>query len=387
MPAGSGERRQDGPVHVTMKIASVEALRMRAPKVELKADGTQEVLVVRVTTDTGLVGHGEAVSNATVAKAIVEAPMSAPFRHGLGVVLVGTDPCDPQARWQDMYEATRWYGRRGAAMHAMAAVDTALWDIAGQAAGQPCHALWGTRRTRVRAYASVLFPQTAREGADLAERCLAAGFSAVKFGWGAFGHDEAWDLAMLREIRRVLGPEVALMVDVGRVWTAEQALRRAPRLFGDFALLWLEEPLHEDDIEGYRRLAAAMDGRIAAGETEETQAFFGAMLAAGVRVIQPDVGRCGGLTVALRLSAQARQAGAWCVPHCFGTGVNLAASLQWMAAAEEAPFNEYPLTASPLRNDLVIGLPQLVDGWVEVGTAPGLGIALDEAVARRFTVV
>ena len=370
-----------------MKIASVEALRMRAPKVELKADGTQEVLVVRVTTDTGLVGHGEAVSNATVAKAIVEAPMSAPFRHGLGAVLVGTDPCDPPARWQDMYEATRWYGRRGAAMHAIAGVDMALWDIAGQAAGKPCHALWGTRRRRVRAYASVLFPDTPREAARLAEQCVAAGFTAIKFGWNAFGRDEAWDVQTLTEIRGAIGPDVSLMVDAGRCWTADEALRRAPRLFDRFDLLWLEEPLHEDDIEGYRRLVAAVTGRIAAGETEETEDFFARLIdEVGVRVIQPDVGRCGGLTVARRLSTRAHAAGIWCVPHCFGTGVNLAASLQWMAAAEDAPFNEYPLTESPLRNQLVLGLPRLVDGWVEIGDAPGLGITLDDAVARRFTV-
>ena len=371
---------------VKMKIASVEALHMRAPKVELKADGTQEVLVVRITTDTGLVGHGEAVSNATVAKAIVEAPMSAPFRHGLAAVLTGLDPCDPEARWRDMFEATRWYGRRGAAMHAMSAVDTALWDITGQAVGKSCHALWGTRRAKVRAYASVLFPDTPDEGARLAMRCLEAGFTAIKFGWGRFGGDRDWDFAMLRAIRAAVGDKTALMIDAGRCWSADEALRRAPTLFETFDLLWLEEPLHEDDIEGYRRLAGAVPGRIAAGETEEAQSFFEAMILAGVRVIQPDVGRCGGLTVARRLSTRAAAAGIWCVPHCFGTGVNLAASLQWMGAAEEAPFNEYPLTASPLRNDLVVGLPRLVDGWVEIGNAPGLGITLDEAVIRRFLV-
>jgi L-alanine-DL-glutamate epimerase-like enolase superfamily enzyme len=369
-----------------MKIASVEALHMRAPKVELKADGTQEVLVVRVVTDTGLVGHGEAVSNATVAKAIIEAPMSAPFRHGLAAVLMGQDPRDPVARWQDMFEATRWYGRRGAAMHAISAVDTALWDIVGQASGRSCHAIWGTRRSRIRAYASVLFPDTPREAAQLAERCLAAGFTAIKFGWGAFGRDENWDTQVLGEIRSAIGKDTALMVDAGRCWSAQEALRRTPPLFEKFDLLWLEEPLHEDDVEGYRQLAGASAGRIAAGETEETEEFFGRMIMAGVRVIQPDVGRCGGLTVARRLSTRAHEANIWCVPHCFGTGVNLAASVQWMAAAEEAPFNEYPLTASPLRNDLVIGLPALVDGWVQVSDAPGLGITLDEAVVRRFRV-
>jgi len=367
-----------------MKIATVEALHMRAPRVELKADGTQEVLVVRITTDTGLVGHGEAVSNATVAKAIVEAPMSAPFRHGLAAVLVGKDPRDPEARWSDMFEATRWYGRRGAAMHAISAVDTALWDIAGQAAGKACHTLWGTRRKRIRAYASVLFPDTAAEGAALAERCLRAGFTAVKFGWGRFGQDDAWDRAMLTEIRQALGRDVALMVDAGRCWTAKEALRRAPALFEAFDLLWLEEPLHEDDLAGYGALSAQGSGRIAAGETEETEQHFAALLAAGVRVIQPDVGRCGGPTVARRLSTRAHAADRWCVPHCFGTGVNLAASLQWMAAAEDAPFTEYPLTASPLRNDLVLGVPPMVDGWVEVGDASGLGITIDDVVARRF---
>jgi L-rhamnonate dehydratase len=371
---------------VNMKIASIEALHMRAPKVELKADGTQEVLVVRVSTDTGLIGHGEAVSNATVAKAIVEAPMSAPFRHGLAAVLVGKDPCDAPARWRDMFEATRWYGRRGAAIHAMAAIDTALWDITGQAADKPCHALWGTRRSRIRAYASVLFPDTPAEGAALAERCLAAGFTAIKFGWGAFGRNEGWDSQMLREIRRVVGDDFTLMVDAGRCWTGAEALHRVPRLFEEFGLLWLEEPLNEDDLDGYRQLAAAAGGRIAAGETEETEILFEGLIEAGVRVIQPDVGRAGGLTVALRLSSRAHRSGIWCVPHCFGTGVNLAASVQWMAAAEEAPFVEYPLTQSPLRNDLVMGLPQLVDGWVITSQQPGLGITIDDAVVRRFQV-
>lgn len=127
-----------------------------------------------------------------------------------------------------------------------------------------------------------------------------------------------------------------------------------------------------------------MDGRIAAGETEETEAFFAGLIEVGVRVIQPDVGRCGGLTTARRLATLAHRSDLWCVPHCFGPGVNLAASVQWMAASEEAPFNEYPLTESPLRNDLVIGLPRLVDGWVEVSASPALGIAIDEAVAQRF---
>jgi L-alanine-DL-glutamate epimerase-like enolase superfamily enzyme len=374
-----------------MRIASVEALHLRLGRIEDRADGTQEVLLARVITDTGLVGHGEAVSNATVARSIVEAPRSAPFRHGLGITLVGADPLDPEARWLDMYNATRWYGRRGAAIHAMAAVDTALWDILGQSRSLTCHALWGSRRRRIPAYASVLFPDSAAEGATLAASLAERGFKAVKFGWGKFGRDRDWDCRMLGEIRAAIGTGVDLMVDAGRVWRVDQAVERAPELFERFAILWLEEPLHEDDLEGYGRLAYSLrdlspEARIAAGETEEREGDFVALLSRGVRVIQPDIGRAGGPTVCRRLSALAHRQAAWCLPHCFGTGVNLAASAQWMAAAEEAHFMEYPVTRSPLRNELVAGIPEMVDGMVEVGDAPGLGVTLDPAVIERYRV-
>ena len=369
-----------------MKITRVEALHLRIPKVELKADGTQEVTIARVETDAGLTGHGEAVSNSTVARAIIEAPLSAPFRHGLGAALLGLDPLDPEARWGDMHEATRWYGRRGAVMHAIAAVDTALWDIAAQAQGKACHALWGTRRQRVRAYASVLFPATPAEAAADAARLAERGFTAIKFGWGGFGRDAHHDEALLAAIRGAVGDRVDVMVDAGRVWTAEEAIPRARSLFEKFNLLWLEEPLHEDDVAGYARLAADAQGRIAGGEADETQAQFEALIAAGLKVIQPDVGRAGGLTVCRRLSTRAHQSRIWCIPHCFGSGVNLAASLQWVAAAEEAPMIEFPLTASPLRNRLVSGLPELRDGHVAIGDRPGLGIALDEETIARYRV-
>ncbi len=369
-----------------MRITRIEALHLRLPKVEGKADGTQEVLVVRVATDAGLVGHGEAVSNASVSRAIIEAPMAAPFRHGLAASLAGADPLDPEARWTDMYNATRWYGRRGAAIHAMAAVDTALWDIVGQHRGKALHRLWGSRRDRIRAYASVLFPDTPEAAAALAGSLAGRGFTAIKFGWGRFGLDQAWDRAVLAAIRGALGSGIDLMVDAGRVWSADQAVARAPELFDRFGLLWLEEPLHEDDLEGYGRLAASVGGRIAAGETEEREGDFRALIGRGVRVIQPDVGRAGGLTVCRRLSTLAAAEQIWCLPHSFGSGVNLMASVQWMASAEEAPFMEYPVTPSPLRNDLVIGLPEMVDGHVRVGERPGLGIALDPATIERFRV-
>src|SRR5215468_4730838 len=207
-----------------MKITGIEALHLRIPQVERKADGTQEVLLVRVSTDAGITGYGEAVSNAAVARAIVEAPRSMPFRHGLAAVLTGADPLDPEARWREMYDATRWYGRRGAAIHAMAAVDTALWDIVGRQRGQSCHAVWGTRRRRVRAYASVLFRDDPAASAALAADLAARGFTAIKLGWGRFGRDRDWDIESLKAVRAAIGDKIDLMVDAGRVWSTDEAI-------------------------------------------------------------------------------------------------------------------------------------------------------------------
>jgi L-alanine-DL-glutamate epimerase-like enolase superfamily enzyme len=369
-----------------VKITGVDALHLRLPTVENKSDGTQDVMVVRVTTDAGHAGYGEAVTSGTVVRAIIEAPRSTPHRHGLGVALIGTDPLDPIARWRDMYDASSWYGRRGVVIHAISAIDTALWDIAGKVAEQPCHALWGSRRDRVRAYASMLFPDTPAEAAEIATQRLERGFTAMKFGWGSFGYDEAFDRRMMRSIRDVVGDDFTLMVDAGRRWSVETAIRYAGWLFGEYGILWLEEPLDPDDLEGYRKLCRVAPGRIAGGEADEAIQFFDELIKAGLKVVQPDIGRAGGPTIARKISSLAHQTNVWCVPHCFGTGISLAASLHWMASAEAAQFNEYPVTRSPLRNELVSGLPDLVNGDVAIPTGPGLGISINEDVIQRYLV-
>jgi L-alanine-DL-glutamate epimerase-like enolase superfamily enzyme len=232
----------------------------------------------------------------------------------------------------------------------------------------------------------MLFPETPSEATELAARRLADGFTAIKFGWGSFGYDEARDRSMMRAIRGAVGNDFALMVDVGRRWTAEHAIEQAAWLFGEFGIVWLEEPLDPDDIDGYRRLARVANGRIAGGEADETIASFDTLISAGLKVLQPDVGRAGGLTMTRKISTRAHNAGIWCVPHCFGSGISLAASLHWMAAAEDAQFNEYPVTASALRNDLVSGLPKLVDGDVTIPQGPGLGISINDEVVERYRV-
>jgi L-rhamnonate dehydratase len=369
-----------------MKITKVEAIHLRLPEVEEIADGTQDVLVVRIRTDTGLIGLGEVTSQSYVCKAIFEAPRSAERRHGLASLLEGQDPLDVEGLWHRMYHHTNRYGRRGAAIHAISGADIALWDLRGKILGQPIHELLGgAHRKTVRAYASFLFGSSARETAELSRQAVDLGLTAVKLGWGPFGKTEAADLAQVEAARRAVGDQFELMVDAGQAWDAATALRRS-RLLQPLGIAWLEEPLSQDDVKGYAELCQHSPLPIAAGEGEVTRWGFEQLIDCGLQVLQPDVAFCGGLTVCVQVSQLCRQAGRRCVPHSFSTGINLAASLHWMAACPEGELVEYCLRPSPLMRHLVRDLPPLVDGRVAVPQGPGLGIELDEDVLERFWV-
>ncbi len=369
-----------------MKITDVEAIHLRIPDVEEIADGTQDVLVIKIHTDAGDVGIGEVSSQSYVCKAIFEAPRSAARRHGLREILVGQEIDDVRALWRRMYYQTNRYGRRGAALHAISGADIALWDLYGKQRGLPvCELLGNPRRKPIRAYASFLFGTTPDATRQLAVDAVDLGLTAVKFGWGPFGQDEATDLAHVAAAREALGADRTLMVDAGCAWDADTALARAERL-AEFDLEWLEEPLTQDDLAGYRHLAERSPVPIAAGEGEVTRFGFEELAACGVRILQPDVAICGGLTVCEEVSEICARTRARPVPHCFSTGINLAASLHWIATAPRGDLVEYCLRPSPLMRKLVRNLPPLEAGHVDVPDGPGLGIELDERVVEEFRV-
>jgi L-alanine-DL-glutamate epimerase-like enolase superfamily enzyme len=369
-----------------MKITSVEPIHLRVPVVAEIPDGTLDVLVVLIHTDAGITGIGEVTSQSYVCKACFEAPRSAARRHGLSSILVGEDPLDVERLWEKMYYQTNRYGRRGAAIHAISGADIALWDIRGKAEGRPVYELLGgAHRSTVRAYASVLFGDTPADTAALAQEFVELGLSAAKFGWGPFGEDPDTDLAHVQAARDVLGEERDLMVDAGHAWDVDTAIARA-ELLAPLGIGWLEEPLSQDDRRGYAELCAVSPVPIAAGEGDVTHFDFEDLIERGLQVVQPDVAFCGGLTVCRRVSTMCAQHGRRAVPHCFSTGINLAASLHWMASVPDGDLVEYCLRPSPLMRKLVANLPPLVDGRVPVPDGPGLGIELDQAVIDAYRV-
>ena len=364
-----------------MKITAVEAIELRLPEERIgeKADDGQNVLIVKVHTDEGLVGLGEVVSQPRVAKAVIEAPKAQEGCSGLAREIIGLDPLQTSVVREQLSRATFYYGRRGVVAHAMAGVDMALWDLKGKYHGEPVYALLGGAfETRVRAYASDLFGVDAAETEAKARRWREAGYTAVKLGWAPMGQSERLDLELVAALRGGAGPGLAIMVDAGCCWDSATALRRA-RQFEDFDILWLEEPLAQDDLDGYRRLCDASPVPIAAGEGEaERHGFRDLVERGGIDVCQIDLARTG-FTEGVRIADMAEDRGRRVVNHFYSTGVNLAAGLHFAASRRSTFIFEYCVEDTPTRWDVTRQKMTIdADGYVAVPSGPGLGIDLDE---------
>ncbi|MCS7222209.1 MAG: mandelate racemase/muconate lactonizing enzyme family protein [Anaerolineae bacterium] len=372
-----------------MKITEIEAICLRLPEVDAtRCDGTQDTLVVRVHTDEGITGIGEVDSVPLVCKAVIEAPPSHSLATGLRALLIGENPLEIERLWDKMFHGTLYFGRYGPVLHAMSGIDMALWDILGKATGRPVSELLGGRFcAKIKAYASALMPETPREAGKLAELFAGQGYRAVKFGWGSVGRDPRLDEELVRAIRSAVGAGVDVMIDGGHAWDRKGALRMA-EVYAKYEVVWLEEPLHPDDLGGYRELVSRSPIPIAAGEQESGRRAFERLLdEAGLDILQPDLARCGGLTEGRRIAYMAYDRRRKVVPHSFKTGILLAASAHFAAAIPNGFMMEYPVSTSPLVRDLVRDPVEFRDGYVLVPEdRDGLGISLDEQVLERYRV-
>ncbi|MBA2476928.1 MAG: mandelate racemase/muconate lactonizing enzyme family protein [Actinobacteria bacterium] len=374
-----------------MRITDVEAVVLRQSEVdESIADGSQDDLLIRVSTDEGIVGIGEVDSSPEVVKAVVETRGSHAIAHGLRELLLGEDPLDIERLWQRMYRGVIFYGRRGVAIHAISGVDIALWDIKGQALGQPVCELLGTPvRDRVRAYASRLMPDSPEEVTEAVSELAEQGFTAIKLGWGPLGAEPEHDIRLASAAREAAGDDVEILIDAGLGYGADAATAtRVARELEQLGIFWLEEPFEPDAYEAYAELADAVEITVAAGEQDATRWGFRELIERGrVDIVQPDVTRCGGITETLRIAELARSRGVKTVPHAWKSGIIKAASLHVNAVLPDALFQEYCVADTPINTRLTVQrLPLEDDGCVAVPTGPGLGVELDPDVVAHLRV-
>jgi L-rhamnonate dehydratase len=366
-----------------MKISQVEAIPLRG-KGKQGAYGPPYGIVVRITTDSGIEGYGEADSMPAVVKAIIEAPFLNEMMSGLKWVLLEHDPLDIEALWQRMALATLNYSRDGATLQAMAAIDLALWDIKGKALKKSVHELLGgARRSEVRCYATHPLGEDTDQTFRFARMLAESGFTAVKFGWHPLGPDAERDGAIVATLRRAIGPDADLLIDGGLAWDVESAQERLRR-FAPHRLFWLEEPLRPYDFAGYTRLAASSDTPIAAGELASSAIELERLVVERcVDVLQVDISRVG-LTQGMKIAAFAARHGIPCVNHSYSYGLNLAASLHFVAAIEQTSLFEYQATANEIRDALIPNAPRPLAGMLRVPSTPGLGVEVDGDALRYF---
>lgn len=372
-----------------MKIKNVETIYLRQPRVKQQADSGQDAIVVRVSTDAAITGIGEVDSAPWAVKGMIEGPFSHSLSAGLRELLIGEDPLRTEYLWHKMYNANLYSGRRGLLLHAISGIDIALWDIKGKFFGQPIWKLLGGGfQQRIRAYASSLFGVTPEETGERARRFRDFGFTAVKFGWAPMGRDRETDVALVREARRGLGADAELMIDAGQVWNAKTAIQRT-RAFAEYDLFWLEEPLHPDDYAGYRKLAAATDMRIAAGEEESgRQAFLELMDRAQIDVVQIDLTRCGGFTEAMKIATLALDRGLQVANHGFTTYINVAAALHFLNSIPNSSIAEFVVEeGTTLRNSVTRERITAKDGYLAIPEAPGLGLEFNEQALAEYGVL
>jgi L-alanine-DL-glutamate epimerase-like enolase superfamily enzyme len=388
-----------------MKITDIRVLSTRLP--------ASAAAMVQVDTDEGIVGVG-----ATSAPALAIAALVQSGPQSIRAILTGSDPTNTNGAWAKMFASGQRgrSGEGGLAVNAMAAVDMALWDIAGKARGVPVHELLGGAVPReVMAYASgtafdlVLLERTGelrmKSVQNLvaeAKENVARGFKAIKFGWG--NHFAPRDIATLQAIRDAIGPDVRLMLDFGCPaylqggWNVKDAIRVA-RLLEDIDLFFLEEALYPYDVDGFATLTAQSPIKIATGESLTTVREFQPFIERhAIDVIQPDAQQIG-ISQLVRVAQRAEEAGMMCIPHGPWSAMTVAAHVAVLSTVSNGIMIEYPSYAvregsadrelGEAMLDRVTERPVVLrDGYLQLPDTPGLGLgdfdveAISELEAR-----
>jgi L-alanine-DL-glutamate epimerase-like enolase superfamily enzyme len=382
-------------------IARVESCIVSVPaEGNAFAEGNEETVLVKVTDENGLYGIGECVAIPDTTRAMVDQVTINFWSQGIGAQLIGSDPLEAKALYDRVYHRSFYHGRRGVLIFALSAVDIALYDLAGKQLGKPVYALLGGARCeKIRPYATI-YPGDIYDGplppivAELEKQtglALDQGIRAIKVPVLFQEHlSDRAVIGFLEDCRRMVGNDIALALDFGYRWRDWQAAAALMRRIEDLDIEFAEAPLQHDDLHGHARLAAVSPVRIGGAEFATGRWEIREWLEqGGVSLVQPGVSRAGGFTELVRIGEMCEMYGASLVPHSFATGITDACNFHLQAANLTVPMVEFRssrLGPSKLRTELVSPAePEIVDGYVELPSAPGLGLELNEEFVDEFS--
>lgn len=373
-----------------MKISTLEALPIsyRIPQGNSVTLGVgtaikRDAVLVRVVTDEGLVGWGEAHHGrcpGAVAKLIDTT---------LNELVIGMDALDVVAVWSKVYKMQlASHGLGAAASMALSGLDMALWDIRGKASGMPLYRLLGGGKRRIKAYAGGISLGWQDPAALVEEAAgyVADGYTALKL---RVGDTPKRDMERVAAVRRALGDDIEILVDANTGYSLDDVRKVMPS-FVEHSVGWLEEPFPFQDYRSYREAAALGGVPLAAGENHFTRFEFSRLVEDGsVRFLQPDISKAGGVTEVHRIAALASTWKLPFNPHSSATGLNMAATVHMLCAVDNAGYFEGDVARhNPFRTD-VGGVPYQIgsDGCVEPLEGPGFGMEVDEKFVRSHPLI
>ncbi len=371
---------------------------------ETLTSSAQDSLLVVVEDELGNQGYGESDVNPWIGRACIEAPGTHTMGLCLRDLLMSEPINDIRAFWQRAYIGTAMNGRRGAMIHALGAVEMALWDLKGKREGKPVWQLLGRERRSdpVVPYASLQphgagFADYRDALCDAARRAGDLGFRAMKAEVtmnGPYAHDgmkEPYEkhTELIGEVRSAIGDDVTLMVDVQYMFPDAATAASIMKDWLEFNLFFVETPVWCDDLDEHRKLSELVNIPIAMGEWLATRHEFSDLVASnGASILQPDIGRVGGLSEALLVADMAARHDLTIVPHCWKTGVSTAATAHFSAVTPHCKFIEYlpqELCVEKLRKELTTGGVSMQDGIIAgLDDAPGLGVELNWDAVRAY---
>jgi L-alanine-DL-glutamate epimerase-like enolase superfamily enzyme len=332
----------------------------------------RDLVVVEVVTASGLTGMGYLhLLNLPLQRTI-----KACIEEALAPRVIGKDATAVEAIWRDLWRTTLTGGRGGVAMMAQSAIDIALWDVVGKAAGLPLHRLWGHYRSEIPIYGSGCFRGSFGDGMIAkAKHFVSEGYKAIKMQVAHVG-DLRTDAENVRRMREAVGPDIDIMIDVNMGWSADVAIQMG-RKFEEYDIYWLEEPVLPDDYAGYLRCAEMLDMRVVGGETHFGRADLKPFLEnPRLPILQPDPMR-GGLTELRKIATVAETWGMTIAPHLFPElNVHLLASIPNGIWAEQMG----------LLDDVWISRPKIANGIITAPEEPGHGLAFKPEVLRDFVL-
>ena len=382
-------------------VAELEAIVVSVP-----AEGnafteteTEEMLVVLVTDENGLVGFGECAVAPRLLKEMIEYQTVHLWTHGIKEHVIGKDPIEALAIYDEIYHSSFYHGRRGILINALSAIDIALYDLAGKQLNKPVwQLLGGARQKGARPYATIYPGDTRGEPTreivkkmeQIIETVRETGFTAMKIPFVGFTEMADYEVVeLIGECRKLVGDDITLGTDPGYRWQHWQEALWVINRLDDFRIYFAEAPIRHDDIEGHRELAARCPILIGAGEFSTGRWEAKEWLErARMPLLHCGISRAGGFTELARISEMCELAGALLMPHSYASGITDFCNLHFQIASMQVPMVEFrtikPVT-SILRRDLVHpAMPEIKDGLVAPTDRPGLGVELNMDLVNQF---